>query len=664
MECWLRATEAGRVAGVAGALVFILVFIGVRGAEAHGGTEHEAQSGEADAETIPAAFAIPEPGSYQLPPLGPAADGQVLTSEGAPTRLHELYGDEIVLLSFIYTHCSDAAGCPFATAVLHRLGTRLAGEPELLPRLRVLSLSFDPERDTPDAMARYGESFEREGLDWRFLTTESEETLDPILAAYRQNRIPEVDAAGGETGQFSHLLRVYLIDRARRIRQVYSTELLETDALVADVKTLLLEESPNRRAEDPGPPRERAGVVLASGSGDDRTGYESAEYTTHSRALIERRGRESDLLGRLSPPPLGLPRVPVPPDNPLSAEKVALGRRLFYDRRLSLNDTISCATCHIPEQGFTSNEMATAIGIEGRTVRRNAPTLYNTAYLDRLFHDGRETSLEHQVWGPLLARNEMGNPSIGFLIEKLRGMGGYAQQFERAFPGRGLAVETIGMALASYERTLVSAGSAFDRYLYGGDALALSPAAQRGLALFRGSAGCMACHAIGAQQALFTDNALHNTGVGYEAAMGSGGGTVGADEGTRRVQAAPGIHLDVPLSVIAQVSEPVPKDLGRYEITQNPADRWRYRTPTLRNVGLTAPYMHDGSLGTLADVVDFYRRGGAPNEGLDPLIRPLSLSDSDAADLIEFLESLTGGDVAELVADGMAAPIGNRGQER
>jgi cytochrome c peroxidase len=666
VKCWPRATEAGRVAGPAGALVFslILILIGVREAEAHGGEEHELRPSEVGAGTISGAFGTPEPGSYRLPPLGPAADGRVLTSEGAPARLHELYGDDIVLLSFIYTHCNDAEGCPFATAVLHRLGSRLADEPELLPRLRVLSLSFDPERDTPDAMARYGESFEREGLDWRFLTTESEDMLDPILAAYRQSRIPEVDAAGGETGQFSHLLRVFLIDRARRIRQVYSTELLETEALVADVKTLLLEESPKRRAEDRDLPRKRRSGTLASGPGDDKTGYESADYETHARALTERQGHAADLLARLSPPPLGLPRVPVPPDNPLSAEKVALGRRLFYDRRLSLNDTISCAMCHVPEQGFTSNEMATAVGIEGRTVRRNTPTLYNTAYLDRLFHDGRETSLEHQVWGPLLARNEMGNPSIGSLIEKLRGTGEYAQQFERAFPGRGLAVETIGMALASYERTLVSAGSAFDRHLYGGDAAALSPAAQRGLALFRGRAGCVACHAIGAEQALFTDNALHNTGVGYAAAMGSGGGIAGADEGTLRVQAAPGVHLDVPRSVIAQVSEPAPKDLGRYEITQNPADRWRYRTPTLRNVALSAPYMHDGSLGGLGDVVDFYRRGGIANEGLDPLIRPLSLSVSDAEDLIQFLESLTGGDVSELVADAMAAPVGNRGQER
>jgi cytochrome c peroxidase len=600
-------------------------------------------------EAVPGAFATPVPGSYELPPLGEAADGTVLTSEGTPARLHSLFAERIVLLSFIYTRCTDAEGCPLATAVLHRVGARVADEPELLPELRLLSLSFDPERDTPEVMRAYGEAFRRDGRDWRFLTAESEDALAPLLDAYGQTRLPEVDEAGEETDQFAHLLRVFLIDRERRIRQVYSASLLDAESLVADVKTLLLEEKGvgGRGATLPGAP------TAGSRPGDDRSGYGSARYATNSLALAARRGTPIDLARRVASPPLGLPPVPVPGDNPITPEKVALGRRLFFDRRLSLNDTISCAMCHVPEQGFASNEMATAVGIEGRTVRRNAPTIYNAAYLERLFHDGRETRLEHQVWGPLLARNEMGNPSIGAVVEKIRDLDDYAERFREAFPGRGVALETVGMALASYERTLVSGGSAFDRHRYGNDERALRPAARRGLALFTGKAGCASCHPLGDRSALFTDNGFHNTGVGFAASMD------GDEAPTRRVQAAPGVYLDVPRAIVAQVSERPPNDLGLYEVTQDPADRWKYRTPGLRNAALTAPYMHDGSLATLADVVAFYDRGGIPNEGLDPRIRPLGLSERERRDLVAFLESLTGGDVEQLVADAFAAPIGD-----
>ena len=151
-----------------------------------------------------------------------------------------------------------------------------------------------------------------------------------------------------------------------------------------------------------------APVLAPAAPGDYKGGYESSEYHTQSVSLDRRQGQRADLMQVLSKPPLGLPPVPVPADNPVTQLKVELGRKLFYDRRLSLNNTISCAMCHIPEQGFTSNEMALAVGIEGRTVRRNAPTVYNSAYLTRLFHDGREHSLEQQVWSPLLANNEMG----------------------------------------------------------------------------------------------------------------------------------------------------------------------------------------------------------------------------------------------------------------
>ena len=336
----------------------------------------------------------------------------------------------------------------------------------------------------------------------------------------------------------------------------------------------------------------------------------------------------------------------------MTQEKVELGRKLFYDRRLSLNNTFSCAMCHIPEQGFTSNEMALAVGIEGRTVRRNAPTVYNSAYLTRLFHDGREHRLEQQVWAPLLAKNEMGNPSFALVIDRIRGIEEYDGLFEAAFGGKGPGMETIGQALASYERTLVSANSPFDRWYYGKEERAISEAAQRGFDLFRGRAGCVSCHHVNDEYALFTDNAMHNTGLGWSNAMQ-------VEPAKRRVQVAPGVYLDVGTDIISAVSETPVGDVGLYEITQNPADRWKYRTPTLRNVALTAPYMHDGSMETLEQVVEFYNQGGHANENLDPLIAPLNLNRQDIDNLVAFMQSLTGDNVDTLVSDAFAAPIGN-----
>ena len=236
--------------------------------------------------------------------------------------------------------------------------------------------------------------------------------------------------------------------------------------------------------------------------------------------------------------------------------------------------------CHVPEQGFTSNEMATAVGIEGRTVRRNSPTLYNIAYARSLFHDSRETTLEQQIWAPLLAHNEMANPSIGYVIEKINNSADYNGLFKKVF-GKEPGMETIGMAIASYERTLNSANSAFDRWYYGKDKQALDAKAQRGFQLFNGKANCSSCHSITRNHALFTDNNNHNTGIGYAEAMGK-------TDKTQRVQVAPGVYVDVAATVITAVAETKPNDLGRYEVTQKPEDRWKYKTPSLRNVSLTA----------------------------------------------------------------------------
>jgi cytochrome c peroxidase len=395
-------------------------------------------------------------------------------------------------------------------------------------------------------------------------------------------------------------------------------------------------------------------ALVHAGPGDYKGGYESADYQTRSVAVDSRadRGAAADLVAIFNNPPLGLPAVPVPADNPVTAEKVKLGRKLFFDRRLSLNDTISCAMCHVPEQGFANNELALAVGLEGRTMRRNAPTLYNIAYAERLFHDGRESRLEQQAWLPMLRRNEMANPSIGAVLNKLRSMSDYDGLFEAAFEGRGPGMETVGAAIASYERTLISANSPFDRWYYGKQQDALSPRAQRGYRIFSGKGMCTSCHLVGENSALFFDNKLHNTGIGWYAAMAP----VPAEQ-SRLI--APGIYTTVSAEKIAMVGQPRQGDVGLYEITQDPNDRWRYKTPTLRNVALTAPYMHDGSLLTLADVVAFYNQGGQPNELLDPLIRPLNLSAAEQEDLVVFLESLTGDNVDELVADAFAAPVGD-----
>lgn len=588
-------------------------------------------------------YELPVAGSFELPPIGVAADGEVLDSNGQKRHLHELYGDKITLLSFIYSTCSDVNGCPLTSFVFYKLKTAMNKEPALAENLRLISLSFDPKRDTPEVMRLYSSNFAYAGQagEWLFLTTESEQKLRPILSAYNQ------DVQNGQTtGNFSHILRVFLIDRSGRIRNIYSVAFLHTDLILNDVYTLLMEEK-----------RQLASAVKTalstklSGAGDYKAGYEQSDYQTRSLSLQARKGKPLDLLALSKSPPLGLPKVPVPADNPLTRDKIALGRKLFYDRRLSLNDTFSCAMCHIPEQGFTSQEMATAVGIEGRTVRRNSPTIYNVAYARRLFHDGREYTLEQQIWGPLLANNEMGNPSIGYVIEKIRYMSDYQGLFEAAFDGRTPSMETLGQAIASYQRTLVSGNSAFDRWYYGKNNSAMSESAKRGLRLFMGKANCVACHHINKEYALFTDNQFHNTGIGYRQSM--------HDPETHRVLVAPGIYLDIDTTTIDVVSERPPNDLGLYEITQNPHDRWKYKTPSLRNVALTAPYMHNGSLGTLREVVEFYNRGGEPNEVLSPLIQPLGLGEKEVTDLLSFLEALTGDNVNRLVSDAFAAPVGD-----
>ncbi|MCC7411820.1 MAG: SCO family protein [Gammaproteobacteria bacterium] len=639
--------RTGARAVAAPACVTALVLAVVAGAYAHGGSDgSDHPAVVAPPGYAPAAFTAPPAGTYTLPVLGAAADGTVLDELGRTRRLHELFDGRLVLLSFIYTHCADADGCPLASYVLGQVQDRIAALPELRDRVRLLSLSFDPGRDTPAVMAAYARAYRRAG-DWQFLTGASARALAPILAAYGQSLVNDVGPDGASLGSISHILRVFLIDDARRIRNIYSTSFLHVDTLVNDVRTVLFADTEAARTV---PERSSARV---DGAGDDKRGYEQDSYRTRSQALGHRRGRAADLGAALTRPPAGLPPLTAPDDNPPTAARIALGRRLFYDRRLSHNDTISCAMCHIPEQGFTSNELSTAIGIEGRSVRRNAPTLYNVGYRTRLFHDGRERRLEQQIWGPLLAANEMGNPAVGYLLDKIAALADYAELFAAAFDGAGPSMATVGAAIASYERTLVSGGSPFDRWYYGKDEAAMPAAARRGYDVFTGKGGCSACHLIGPDYALFTDDDLHNTGIGYARSMG-------ANTTDRRVLVAPGTWLTLDPQVVAAATSPVPADLGAYEITLDPADRWRYRTPSLRNVALTAPYMHDGSITTLRAVIEFYDRGGVANELLDPRIRALGLTAQEKDDLVAFLENLTGDNIDTLVADAFAAPVGDR----
>ena len=592
-------------------------------------------------------FEAPAPGSYALPVLGVAGDGEVIGSDGTALHLASLLGDKPVLMSFVYTSCDDVNGCPLATYVLSQVAKRIHDDPDLRGAVRFVSLSFDPMNDTPQVMADYGGNFRPDGADWRFLTCGSNDQLDPILKSYNQTVAMEYDADGNPSGSYSHILRVYLIDAARQIRNIYSVSFLHADTIVNDIKTVI------GQARGAAAVRTALGGSTLHGAGDNKDGYATGDYATRSGHLPNRRGEARDLLAMMTPPPLGLPPLEVPADNLLSAEKVALGRKLFFDRRLSLNQTISCAMCHVPEQGFAHNELAMAVGLEGRTVRRNSPTLYNVGYMQRLFHDARDDRLEHQVWQPLLAVNEMANPSVSAVVNRIDSLPDYTGMFEQAFAGEPVGIATIGKALASYERTIISANSPFDRWHFGSDPDAVSEDVKRGFAVFTGKGNCSSCHLIADDHALFTDHGVHNTGIGYERSM-----RLPPTE-PQRVLLAPGVFIDVDPDAVTESSEKPPADLGYYEITQDPDDRWKYRTPSLRNIALTAPYMHDGSLTSLEAVIEFYARGGIENELLDPLIKPLELNTQERADLAAFLRSLTGDSVDALISDAFAAPVGN-----
>jgi len=293
------------------------------------------------------------------------------------------------------------------------------------------------------------------------------------------------------------------------------------------------------------------------------------------------------------------PTVPAPADNVPNAARIELGKALFFDPRLSGSNWISCATCHNPALGW-SDALPTGIGHNGKQLSRATPTILNTAYLPVLMWDGRSGSLEDQALGPVESADEMHqDPDV--LVGKLASIPGYRTLFERAYPGQGISKATIAKAIASFERTIVSGEAPFDRWVQG-QSDAISASAKRGFELFTNEANCVACHS----GFNFTDGSFHNIGV----------------------------------------IDPGPADNGRFAVKPLKAMRGAFKTPTLRDIALTAPYMRNGIYRTLEEVVEHYVRGGDVRENLSAEIHPLNLSAQDKRDLVEFMLTLTAAPVS------------------
>jgi cytochrome c peroxidase len=294
--------------------------------------------------------------------------------------------------------------------------------------------------------------------------------------------------------------------------------------------------------------------------------------------------------------PLGLPSVEWPKNNPYSAAKVELGRYLYFDKRLSADGTISCASCHEPKYAFTDGS-AVSEGIRGQKGTRSAPSVINRAFSLAQFWDGRAATLEEQAKGPIANPIEMGNTHEG-AVAAIAKIQGYRPMFAKAFGSDQVDIDRIAMAIATFERTVLSGDAPYDRYKKG-DKKAMSPEQVRGMSVFFDKAKCDRCH----ENSNFTLNAYANIGIGMD--------------------------------------KPDP-DLGRFVLTKDPRDWGVFKIPTLREIEHTAPYMHDGSLKTLEEVVDYYDKGGQPNKNLDANIRKLNLTDQDKKDLVAFLKALSG----------------------
>jgi len=297
--------------------------------------------------------------------------------------------------------------------------------------------------------------------------------------------------------------------------------------------------------------------------------------------------------------PLGLEQsaMVIPPDNPITIQKVELGRMLFFDRRLSADDTIACASCHLATKGFTDGQPV-ATGIHGQKGGRSAPASINRVFSSTQFWDGRAATLEEQSIGPFTNSIEHGFVNYDIMIAKMKKIPGYNALFLQAF-GEDITIGNVGKAIASFQRTILSGNSPADRFDLNGETGAISQEAQRGLLLFRDKARCTKCHS----GFNLTDEKFHNIGIGWD---------------DNKV------------------------DLGRYMVTKNAEDIGAMKTPTLREISRTAPYMHDGRFRTLEEVVNFYNKGGSKNPHQDPLILPLELTNDEKRDLVQFLRTLNG----------------------
>lgn len=326
--------------------------------------------------------------------------------------------------------------------------------------------------------------------------------------------------------------------------------------------------------------------------------------------------------------PQGVLEPSIPPDNPLTAEKVALGKKLYFDKRLSADGTVSCASCHDPLRGFADGK-AVATGIRNQAGARNSPTVLYAAFNEIQFWDGRAPTLEEQAKQPLINPVEMGQPSHEAVVKAVAQIPDYPPLFQRAFGSSQVTIDRIVQAIASFERTLAAFSSPFDRFL-AGDKNAVSDAAKRGFQLFLGKARCVTCHEFNTSFPYFTDNKFHNIGVAMK------GNFEQLAREAQAIQARGDKQTEGSLA-----HKPGVEALGRWIVTREPKDIGAFKTPGLRNVALTAPYMHDGSLKTLEDVMEFYNRGGEPNPNLDGGMRPLNLTKEEIADIVEFMKSLT-----------------------
>jgi len=319
----------------------------------------------------------------------------------------------------------------------------------------------------------------------------------------------------------------------------------------------------------------------------------------------------------------------VPADNPTTPERVELGRKLYFDLRLSRDGTVACATCHDVTRGFT-DQQPTSEGIGGQHGKRNAPTTLNTTLLQTLFWDGRSPTLDHQARQPILNPVEMGMPTPDAAMKAIEGDAEYQQAFQKAF-GRKMNYEDLGRAIGAFERTLVFIDSPFRKFL-AGDKKAISPQAQAGWQLFNGKGRCMTCHPMNPSNPLGTDNRFHNVGVSarhqdFEGLAHKALEIISQDASEQKLDE---------LAVGTDLSE-----LGRFMVTRNRADLGAFRTPLILNIGITGPYMHDGSMPTLWDVIDHYNRGGEANPYLDGGIEPLDLTEAEIDQLVAFLFTLT-----------------------